>query len=495
MTAITNAEALGHGLRSQSFCFPGQPTAVSVASPVKRVLRPDRGTADRTIRTTVRSAIAWSPRVWGAVDMFMAALAFALGHSLSPYHADPLKYNLMPGAATFAGFVLIFSYVLGAYDRHNFTSVARMGRQAVSVNALALAATCLAFHWFAYAQIGRYAALGTFATSTALVLLCRMVARELACRAKIRVMFVGPRRKFRPLAVQIRLHHGAFYHRPAYFETEGGSVAEQRAKLAEAFQRHQPDEIVVLDDHASLLPILHHSTSILSAGCGIHSYRAYYEDLLREVPVDAIDGRGVLGDGFNIGGLHTGLAKRPMDVALAAFGLLAGAPVMLLVALLVKLTSPGPIIYKQVRVGRYGRPFWIYKFRTMRTDAERNGAVWAKTRDSRVTPIGGLLRKTRFDELPQLWNILRGDMSLVGPRPERPEFVEQLKAQIPHYELRHLVPPGLTGWAQVRFRYGSTIADTQRKLAFDLYYVRHCGLAFDVAICLRTLAAMAKGAR
>jgi len=180
---------------------------------------------------------------------------------------------------------------------------------------------------------------------------------------------------------------------------------------------------------------------------------------------------------------------------LAVVGLLIGAPLMLICAVLVKATSRGPIIYKQVRVGRYGRNFSIYKFRTMRTDAEANGAVWAQTGDRRVTPIGTFLRRSRLDELPQLWNILRGDMSLVGPRPERPEFVEQLREKIPFYDLRHLVPPGLTGWAQVRFRYGSTIEDARRKLAYDLYYTRHCGLTFDAAICLRTLVAMAKGAR
>jgi exopolysaccharide biosynthesis polyprenyl glycosylphosphotransferase len=490
MTAITNAEALTQGLRSQSLYYSG-----GVATPKESRAAAARGASERAVRTTARSAIAWSGRAWGILDILVAASAFTLGHYLSPYWGGPLRYNLAPGAATFAAFVLFFSYVLGVYDRHNFTSVTRIASQALAVNALALAGTCLAFLFIHNAPIGRFVILGTFLASGSLIFLCRMAAREFARRAKIRVMFVGPRRKFRPLAVQIRRLHNAFYERPVYFELENGSVAQRRDALADAFHRHQPDEIVVLDDDAGLLPVLHHSQDILMSGCGIFSYSAYYENLLGEVPVDVIDERAVLGKGFGVGSLHTGLAKRPMDIVLAVFGLAVGAPLMLIVALAVKLTSPGPIIYKQVRVGRYGRPFWIYKFRTMRTDAERNGAVWAKTRDSRVTPIGGILRKTRFDELPQLWNILRGDMALVGPRPERPEFVEQLKAQIPHYELRHLVPPGLTGWAQIRFRYGATIADTQRKLAFDLYYVRHCSLAFDFAICLRTLAAMAKGAR
>jgi exopolysaccharide biosynthesis polyprenyl glycosylphosphotransferase len=243
------------------------------------------------------------------------------------------------------------------------------------------------------------------------------------------------------------------------------------------------------------MDLLHNCQGILSGGCAIYTYAAYCERLLGELPVDSIDDRGMLGKGFRVGSMHTGLVKRPMDMALAAFGLLVGSPLMLLCAVAVKLTSPGPVIYSQVRVGRYGRPFKILKFRTMRHGAEKNGAVWATAGDARVTALGRFLRKTRFDELPQLWNILRGDMSLVGPRPERPEFVQELRRRIEHYDLRHLVLPGLTGWAQIRFRYGASLEDTRRKLAYDLYYVRHCGLTFDLAICLRTLATVAKGAR
>jgi exopolysaccharide biosynthesis polyprenyl glycosylphosphotransferase len=452
--------------------------------------------AGRLIRTTARVAIGWSSRTWGLLDAAMAAGAFALAHLFSPYRHDTHPaYSVLLGSTFFALSLVFFGCVLGVYDRHNFTSRTRMAGQTLLITALALAATCLAFGWIGYVRVGRYIIVGAFAISSGGIFSVRMLARDLARRAKIRVLFYGPRCKFRPLAVQIRRLHSAFYERPAYVDLGATALSDRRAQLVEAFNRVQPDEIIVMDNDGGVLEILHHCSGILKSGCGIFTYASYFETLLGQVPVEAIDERGVLGWGFKVGSFHTGLAKRPTDLALALIGLIVGAPLMLLCAILVRLTSPGPVIYKQVRVGRYGRNFWIYKFRTMRVDAERDGAVWASEKDTRVTPIGNFLRKTRFDELPQLFNILRGEMSLVGPRPERPEFVEQLQRHVPHYELRHLVQPGLTGWAQVRFRYGSSIEDAQRKLAYDLYYVRHCGLAFDAAIWMRTLAAMAKGAR
>jgi sugar transferase (PEP-CTERM system associated) len=180
-------------------------------------------------------------------------------------------------------------------------------------------------------------------------------------------------------------------------------------------------------------------------------------------------------------------AKRLLDVSLASVGLLIAAPVMGLVAIAVRRSSPGPALYHQTRVGQNGRPFTVHKFRSMRADAEAaTGAVWAQKGDPRVTGLGRFLRRTRLDELPQLWNVLRGDMSFVGPRPERPEFVSDLTQQIPFYGQRHAVRPGLTGWAQVRHSYGSSVADALQKLQFDLYYIKHMSIAFDLYIVLET---------
>lgn len=218
-------------------------------------------------------------------------------------------------------------------------------------------------------------------------------------------------------------------------------------------------------------------------------------------------------------------AKRAMDVCGAVILLILLAPVMLLVALAVKLTSPGPVLFRQIRTGlnlrssrdrrssrsdvpaderrnpsrdrrqspNYGRPFVLYKFRTMRIDAEKNGAQFATKNDPRVTPIGRFLRKTRLDELPQLWNVLRGEMSLVGPRPERPEFIEHLSREVPNYLLRLGIKPGLTGLAQVLNGYDNDLAGFRRKVALDLLYLQNCCLTNDLKILVRTIGVVLTG--
>lgn len=181
-------------------------------------------------------------------------------------------------------------------------------------------------------------------------------------------------------------------------------------------------------------------------------------------------------------------AKRAMDIVLAFIGLMLMAPFMVLIAIAVRLTSPGPVFYHQCRVGYQGRLFVVHKFRSMQLNAEaETGAVWASSNDARVTSLGGWLRRTRLDEVPQLWNVLVGEMSLVGPRPERPEFVSQLKESIPFYGLRNGVRPGLTGWAQVRYTYGASIEDALEKLQYDLFYMKHVSVAFDLLILFLTV--------
>jgi sugar transferase (PEP-CTERM system associated) len=181
--------------------------------------------------------------------------------------------------------------------------------------------------------------------------------------------------------------------------------------------------------------------------------------------------------------------KRTFDVMASIIGLILAAPLMLISAIVVKLESPrSPILYHQKRVGLNGELFTIHKFRTMRPDAEaKTGAVWSTANDTRVTAVGRFMRKSRLDEIPQLWNVLRGDMSLIGPRPERPEFVEQLTRQIPFYGQRHVIKPGLTGWAQVRYAYGASVEDALEKMQYDLYYVKHLSLVFDMVIALETI--------
>lgn len=181
------------------------------------------------------------------------------------------------------------------------------------------------------------------------------------------------------------------------------------------------------------------------------------------------------------------IAKRLFDLVLASLFFLVLWPFMLLTAIAVRLDSPGPVLYHQVRVGLNGKSFRIYKFRSMRQDAEKNGAVWAKKNDSRVTRVGSFIRNTRLDELPQLYNVLAGHMSFVGPRPERPEFVTELANQIPFYETRHKVKPGLMGWAQLKYPYGASVDDARNKLQYDLYYTKNHSFLMDMLIMIQTV--------
>jgi sugar transferase (PEP-CTERM system associated) len=244
--------------------------------------------------------------------------------------------------------------------------------------------------------------------------------------------------------------------------------------------------IVGLADRRGRLPI----DELLEAklqGVRIEEPETTYERLTGKIMLDELKPSWLIfSDGFRAGRL-TRLLKRAFDVVLAVVGLALSAPLMLLTAFAVRLGSPGPILYAQERVGEHGRTFTLYKFRSMRADAERGTPIWARDRDERVTRVGRFIRITRLDELPQLWNVLRGDMSFVGPRPERPFFVEQLAEAIPFYRQRHAVKPGITGWAQVKYRYGASMEDAREKLRYDLYYVKHMSIVFDMTIVFDTV--------
>ncbi len=199
---------------------------------------------------------------------------------------------------------------------------------------------------------------------------------------------------------------------------------------------------------------------------------------------------------FNLALVSNGLVqhlKRLVDLLASISLLVATAPIMFIAATLIKLDSPGSIFYSQIRTGLNQVPFRVYKFRSMREDAETLGAQWAQEGDSRITRVGRWMRSTRIDELPQLWNVLRGDMSLIGPRPERPEFDAQLAQTIPHYQLRYCVKPGITGWAQVMYPYGASVEDAYEKVAYDLYYIKNYSIWLDVAIAVRTVQVILQG--
>jgi sugar transferase (PEP-CTERM system associated) len=248
------------------------------------------------------------------------------------------------------------------------------------------------------------------------------------------------------------------------------------------------DRVVVsLADARGKLP-MEKLLKMRTAGVTFHHMASVYEEYTGKIAVENLRPSWLIfSSGFRRSQWRE-TVKRSIDVVAAVGVLAVVSPLLLLMAGLVRLTSPGPALYSQSRVGLQGKLFTIHKLRSMRADAEAGtGAVWSRRGDDRVTPLGRFMRRTRLDELPQLWNVLRGDMSLVGPRPERPEFVQNLEQQIPFYGQRHVVKPGLTGWAQVRYTYGATVGDAMEKLQFELFYIKNFSISLDLFILFETV--------
>jgi sugar transferase (PEP-CTERM system associated) len=313
-----------------------------------------------------------------------------------------------------------------------------------------------------------------------------------------RVLIIGTGEEARGAAKDLRKNNRVDRRVMGFYPASADEVAvavpsskvfDRSEGLLELVRKHRITEIIVAvrEQRGGVMP-MQELVLCRSQGVKILDLAGFYERINAEVPIDSLKASWlVYGNGF-VQGAARRTAKRLFDLAVSALLLILAAPVMALAAILIKLDSPGPVIYRQERVGLRGRTFWCLKFRSMRTDAEKDGvARWATKNDSRVTRVGAFMRKTRIDELPQLISVLRGDMSMVGPRPERPSFVEQLREHIPYYDLRHGIKPGLTGWAQVRYSYGASIEDARRKHQFDLFYVKNNSIWLDFIVILETV--------
>ena len=245
--------------------------------------------------------------------------------------------------------------------------------------------------------------------------------------------------------------------------------------------------VLALEERRNALP-LNDLLRIKTTGVEVHDFSSFLERETGRVDLDSLNPSWLIfSDGFSAGRRLSSWGKRLFDVAVSLAGLVLFAPLILIAGIAVKLESKGPVFYRQRRVGLYGETFDVIKLRSMRTDAEVGGkAVWAQKDDPRVTRVGRFIRQTRIDELPQVWSVLKGEMSFVGPRPERPQFVADLEDRLPYYAERHVVKPGITGWAQINYPYGASIEDAREKLEFDLYYAKNYTPFLDLLILLQT---------
>jgi sugar transferase (PEP-CTERM system associated) len=435
----------------------------------------------------------------GVLFLLDGALALLAWLALTPL----LPVGGLVAGLAFPACVLLLLYALGLYRREALLGTRRaLGRALVAamLGGLLASAILLIVHGPGRGALATYALSILVFTTTASV--ARLILAALHRRGALRrrLLIIGAGERAFDLVVLLRRegrmlgYDLAFLHDAAMMGAMAPRLeADPDCRIlphgrdfhaaAEAFDA---DQIIVAPDERRGLPM----EALLAcriAGYPVREYQQFLEREIRRVDIKRLEIASLLySDGFVFGPLDLWL-KRMLDLAVSAVLLLLAAPFLLAAAAVVRLQDGGPAFYRQDRVTQGGKVFSILKLRTMRVDAERQGAVWATDRDPRITRLGHILRQSRVDELPQLINILKGDMSFVGPRPERPEFVRELSAQLPLYAERHTVRAGLTGWAQVNYPYGASLDDARSKLSYDLYYVKNFAVLFDLLIILQTL--------
>ncbi|MEK6799236.1 MAG: exopolysaccharide biosynthesis polyprenyl glycosylphosphotransferase [Planctomycetota bacterium] len=459
---------------------------------------------ERCVRLAGRALAGMPPSSWLLID-----LAFLTVAVFSAYIVFPPIPNLeVPHVALwqaemiFAFVTIVASLVFGLYERETVLTRSRTLMRMLLTASLSVVLAYAIIYVIMYSTVSRRVAglaLTVFVTGGVGI-------RLLACWAtyKIRrgLLVVGSPNLFESFSRaqeegflrEYRLvGHAAAVNAEA--DSEGdrhyvGPIREQVHRLNEL----DVSDIVVSASAAREPRVMDWIIPGLQAGCRVTSEAIFYEKAAGQILVDEITPYWFLFADLKVHCDERATLKRVFDLFVAAVGLIVTGPFWPLIALVVRLGDRGPVFYSQDRVGQNGEVFRLYKFRTMRTDAENGRSIWASRNDPRVTKVGRWLRRSRLDELPQLYNVLVGQMSIVGPRPERPDIVETLAAELPYYNERHLVKPGISGWAQISFRYGSSVADAKRKLQFDLYYLKHMSFELDMIILLRTLGTFLRGA-
>jgi sugar transferase (PEP-CTERM system associated) len=430
----------------------------------------------------------------------LAGVTLTLAAGLHDPNLPGVQLTVLP-SAIFAGVMLLLYITFGAYQRDRVNSLRMLLLCALIASIVSVGPLFFIYFklFFPHRYALRFLGLAYCYQFVLLVLIRQPVlggkARQRWTRA---VLVVGSGPDAINVALDIASQASGVY-RVAGFYPSGHDSEPVGTLPAPLFRRENPlddlvrqlgiDEIVVAvrEQRGGAIP-LRQLLECRTQGIPVHSLATFSERLKGEVPLDSLKASWMIyGHGFSQGVVRT-TVKRLFDIMVSLSLLLMLWPVMLLATLAIWLEDGAPVVFRQERVGRFGKPFMVLKFRSMRKDAEMDGvARWAQANDNRITRVGRFIRKTRIDELPQLINVLKGEMSLVGPRPERPSFVEQLTEAIPYYAIRHSVKPGVSGWAQVRFSYGASLAEARRKLQFDLYYVKNHSLLLDVQIILETV--------
>lgn len=416
---------------------------------------------------------------------------------ISSLHLPDSVGVIYPKALVYAVVFMLGLGAMGLYQRRVRHGVAGMFLRALSGFVLGSVGLSLIYYAFPEMQLGRGVLAGALATSILLITLLRVLFLKTVDQnlLKKRVLVLGSGELANQISSQLRRRTDqrgfqiiAYVHVTGEKDVVNESmIVRPEVPLLTLATQLQIDEVVVAvgERRHRNFPV-HELLDCKLSGIDVIELQSFFEREVGKLKLDILNPSWLIfSDGFTHSTLQI-MQKRIFDVVVSLLLLSVAWPFMLLVAMAIKLGDGGPIFYRQVRVGQHWKLFNVYKFRSMKVNAESGGAQWAQQNDSRVTKVGNFIRKTRLDEFPQLFNVLSGDMSFVGPRPERPEFVTQLSEKIPYFAERHRVKPGITGWAQVCYPYGASEKDSLEKLQFDMYYIKNYSVFLDMVIILQT---------
>jgi sugar transferase (PEP-CTERM system associated) len=435
----------------------------------------------------------------GCVEAVVLYVAVQAGMILGYGQTDAIEYALItngPQAAVFTAVFLLTKYAIGLYHPDYASSISQTVLRQVATFAIGFILLSVVFYVFPAVRIWRSGMAVSLPLAFLGLLASRWAFRRIdSSYLKRRIVVIGVGDQAARIEKMEESDKGCRFSVAAFIDIAGEEPKVSRDRvvgkvnsLAEFVESNTVDEVVVaVQERRGRLP-LRSLIDCRLAGTPISDYQTFCERETGRIDLDVLRPDWfVFSDGFPGGHLQQTL-KRGLDVVLGVLALVLLTPLLAATAAAIRLESSGPVLYRQQRVGFRGRSFTLLKFRSMRVDAEKDGVPkWAAKDDLRITAVGAFIRKTRIDEIPQLFNVLKGDMSFVGPRPERPYFVEQLCQIIPYYEIRHRVKPGITGWAQLNYPYGASVEDAWHKLQFDLYYIKYYSILRDIVIILQTI--------
>lgn len=443
---------------------------------------------------TILLIIAEALLVYGAI---IGAVYLRVG--MEGVHFELVEKNGYLKAAVAGFFCLAAFYLFDLYDFLVMHDRRELVLRLIQALGLAWIALALAFYSFPSLMLGRGISLIALPLALTLMVSWRVSIHWFLGHPDFgeRILIVGSGNLAVELAREVLDRPDAGYRIVGFIGNDadllGKSLINPRVigmteQLDEIVKRENIDRIVVaMGERRGQLPTNKLLQLSLAGEVSIEEGQSFYERITGRVSLNMLRPSWLIFTGRGRQKRIAGLARGAVHWLVALAGAILSLPIVIVTAILIKLESRGPIFYKQERVGKNGRTFTLTKFRSMRVDAEQDGPVWASKRDSRTTRVGRVIRKIRVDEIPQFWNILKGEMSFVGPRPERPHFVAQLAEEIPFYEQRHLIAPGLTGWAQIKYPYGASIEDARQKLQYDLFYIKNQGLVLDAIIIFETI--------